>query len=521
MSKFDHTTFRSGLLERAAEVSCNEGASELARTAIVNGEAQLSADGAIVVRTGAYTGRAAKDKFIVRDERTAGAVWWDNSQPMSPEHFTALLADFRTMLRGKSLHVQELFAGAAPAQRLAVTVITETAWHALFIRNLLLRDGTGGAFGGEVTILHLPSFRADPRRHGTNSETVIALDLTRQLVLIGGTAYAGEIKKSVFSLFNFAAPEADVLPMHCSANIGPGGDVALYFGLSGTGKTTLSNTPDRRLIGDDEHGWSADGVFNLEGGCYAKTVRLDPEAEPAIHAATRLAGTVLENVVLGADGRGDFLDVSLTENGRAAFPLEALPAVAAGGVGPTPTNVVLLTCDAFGVLPPIARLTPEQAVYHFLSGYTAKVAGTERGVTEPQATFSACFGAPFMPLHPSVYGELLRRRLAASGARAWLINTGWTGGGYGTGRRIDIAATRRLVAAALSGELDAAGSRLDPHFGLRVPVAVAGIDSALLDPRTGWGDGAAYDRQAQRLKRLFADNFSRLGQVSPMAAAAE
>jgi phosphoenolpyruvate carboxykinase (ATP) len=521
MSEFDHTTFRSGLLGRAATVSCNDGARELAAAAIVGGEAELSADRAIVVRTGAFTGRSAKDKFIVRDAATADSVWWDNSQPMSPEHFTALLADFRVALRGKSLHVQELFAGAEPAQRLAVTVITETAWHALFIRNLLIRDGAGGAFGGEVTIVHLPSFRADPRRHGTNSETVIALDMTRKLVLIGGTAYAGEIKKSVFSLFNFVAPAADVLPMHCSANIGPKGDVALYFGLSGTGKTTLSNTPERRLIGDDEHGWSAEGVFNLEGGCYAKTNRLDAEAEPAIHAATRMAGTVLENVVLGADGRGDFEDATLTENGRAAFPLEALPAVAAGGVGPTPKHVVLLTCDAFGVLPPIARLTPAQAVYHFLSGYTAKVAGTERGVTEPQATFSACFGAPFMPLHPSVYGELLGRRLAASGARTWLINTGWTGGGYGTGRRIDIAATRRLVAAALSGELDTAAARTDPHFGLSVPVAVPGIDASLLEPRQGWSDGAAYDRQAAKLVALFAANFSKLGSAGPMAAAAE
>jgi phosphoenolpyruvate carboxykinase (ATP) len=522
MSNFDHTGFRAKILGRALQLSCNEGAVELARAAIVNGEAELSADGAVVARTGVFTGRSVKDKFIVRDEATEKTVWWENSQAMSPAHFEALLEDFGAMLRGKSLHIQELFAGADPARQLGVTVVTETAWHALFIRNLLIRDGSGQAPADQVTILHLPSFRADPQRHGTRSETVIALDMSRRLVLIGGTAYAGEIKKSVFSLFNFKAPLEGVLPMHCSANIGPQGDVALFFGLSGTGKTTLSSDASRRLIGDDEHGWSASGVFNLEGGCYAKTIKLDSMAEPAIYAAARRPGTVLENVVLKADGTPDFDNGSLTENTRAAYPIDALPAIAASGTGPAPKAVVLLTCDAFGVLPPIARLTPEQAVYHFLSGYTAKVAGTERGVTEPQATFSACFGAPFMPLHPTVYGALFKARLEAGGAAVWLVNTGWTGGAYGTGKRIDIATSRRLVEAALSGALDDTPMRIDPLFALSVPVGVPGIAADLLEPRRSWASGADYDRQAQKLQSLFANNFRKFApEPEALRAAAE
>jgi phosphoenolpyruvate carboxykinase (ATP) len=521
MSNFDHTGLRARVLGRAEAPSCNEGAAELARAAILGGEAVQSADGTIVARTGIFTGRSAKDKYIVRDAATADTVWWQANNAMTPAQFSALLEDFEAACDGRPLHVQELFAGADPAHRLGVTVITETAWHALFIRNLLIRqaDGPGGA--GEVTILHLPSFRADPGRHGTRSETVVALDMSRRLVLIGGTAYAGEVKKAVFSLFNFLAPERDVLPMHCSANIGPVGDSALFFGLSGTGKTTLSSDPGRQLIGDDEHGWSATGIFNLEGGCYAKTIRLSAEAEPAIHAAARRAGTVLENVVLGADGTPDFDDGSLTENTRAAYPLEALDNVAPGGVGPVPKTVILLTCDAFGVLPPIARLTAEQAVYHFLSGYTAKVAGTERGVTEPQATFSVCFGAPFMARAPRVYGQLFADRLRESGATVWLVNTGWTGGGYGMGQRIDIATSRRLVAAALSGELETAPTRTDPVFALRVPKAVTGLKASLLDPRQTWADGAAYDRQARHLLALFEENFRTLGEAPAPRIAAE
>ena len=521
MSNFDHTGLRARVLGHAAAPSYNEGAAELARAAVVAGEAEQSADGAIVAHTGIFTGRSAKDKFIVRDAATTGTVWWQGNAAMAPEHFAVLLADFEAAAHGRVLHVQELHAGADSRHRLGVTVITETAWHALFIRNLLIRQAGGGDEAGQVTILHLPSFRADPRRHGTRSETVVALDMSRRLVLIGGTAYAGEIKKAVFSLFNFLAPARDVLPMHCSANIGPDGGTALFFGLSGTGKTTLSSDPERQLIGDDEHGWSRDGVFNLEGGCYAKTIRLSPEAEPAIFAASRRAGTVLENVVLGDDGVPDFDDGSLTENTRAAYPLEALDNIAASGMGPTPKTVIFLTCDAFGVLPPIARLTPEQAVYHFLSGYTAKVAGTERGVTEPQATFSACFGAPFMALHPNVYGQLLAERLAQSGARVWLVNTGWTGGGYGTGRRIDIATSRRLVSAAVSGELNATAVRTDAAFGLEVPMTVSGIAPDLLDPRRTWKDSQAYDRQASRLLALFDENFAKLGETAAPRMAAE
>jgi phosphoenolpyruvate carboxykinase (ATP) len=515
MPAFDHSALRAAIAAGAASVRTNEDADRLVAAALAGGEGRLTADGALAVTTGIYTGRSPNDKFIVRDALTRDRVWWDNAAALSGAQFDRLLVDFLAAMTKKSLHRQDLSAGADPAQRFGVTVFTETAWHALFIQNLLIREPAGGA---EMTILHLPSFTADPARHGTRSGTVIALDMSRRLVLIGGTAYAGEIKKSVFSLFNLHAPLGDVLPMHCSANVGAKGDVALFFGLSGTGKTTLSNDPARPLIGDDEHGWSERGVFNLEGGCYAKTIRLDARAEPEIFAAARRHGTVLENVVLGPDGTPDYDDAALTENTRAAYPLEALPSIAPGSVGGHPANVVFLTADAFGVLPPIARLTPEQAAYHFLSGYTAKVAGTERGVTEPTATFSACFGAPFMPLHPRVYGELLSARLAATGAATWLINTGWTGGAYGTGRRIDIATTRRLLGAALSGELAAAPMRVDPHFGFAVPAALEGVAAALLDPRQSWADGTAYDAAAARLVGLFEANYRRF---EDKAAAAE
>lgn len=517
MSHFDHESLRQAVATRAAQVFANEAADALSARALANGEVRQTAHGALLATTGAFTGRSPKDKYIVADALTRDRVWWDNSAPMSEASFELLLADFLAAFAGKAVSRQDLSAAAAPAQRFGVTVLTETAWHALFIRNLLIREPSVGG-SQDMTILHLPSFAADPGRHGTRSSTVIALDMSRRLVLIGGTAYAGEIKKSVFSLFNFHAPLEGVLPMHCSANVGAAGDVALFFGLSGTGKTTLSNDPTRPLIGDDEHGWTTDGVFNLEGGCYAKTIRLSATAEPEIFAATRRPGTVLENLVLDADGVPDYDDGSLTENTRAAYPIEALPAVAPGGVGGVPRHVVFLTADAFGVLPPIAQLTPAQAAHHFLSGYTAKVAGTERGVTEPTATFSACFGAPFMPLHPRVYGDLLAARLNASGARTWLLNTGWTGGAYGTGRRIDIATTRRLLAAVLSGELDAAATRPDPHFGFAVPLAVEGVAPDVLDPRRSWADGASYDAAAARLVQLFADNFRKFEQPARQAA---
>ncbi|MGV8855135.1 MAG: phosphoenolpyruvate carboxykinase (ATP) [Devosia sp.] len=517
---FDHESLRVSAAARAGSVSSNDIAPVLVARALQGDECELTADGAVSVRTGAFTGRSPKDKFIVRDALTADSVWWDNTGAMSPVHFEVLLADALGALGGVDLFRQDLLAGADPQHQYGVTVLTPSAWHALFIRNLLIRPGEmveTGARPTPVTILHVPHFQADPARHGSRSATVIALDMRRNIVIIAGTSYAGEIKKSVFSLFNFHAPRQGVLPMHCSANLGQHGEAALFFGLSGTGKTTLSNDPDRPLIGDDEHGWSAQGVFNLEGGCYAKTIKLSDTAEPEIFAATKRFGTVLENVVLDDAKVPDFEDVSLTENTRAAYPIHVLPAIAKGSVGGTPRTVVFLTADAFGVLPPIARLTPEQAVYHFLSGYTAKVAGTERGITEPQATFSACFGAPFMPLHPTVYGEMLAEKLRASGASAWLINTGWTGGGYGVGKRIDIASTRRLLSAALNGALDAIEMRTDALFGFEVPVAVPGIQSQLLTPRQTWADADAYDAQALHLAGLFRANFEKFGDAANAA----
>lgn len=518
MTVFDHGALRAGILGAAISLSDNAIAPDLVAEALRQNAGRLTAHGALSVRTGAFTGRSPKDKFIVRDALTADTVWWDNSAALAPQQFDTLLADVRQHLAGRAIFRQELLAGADPEHQYGVTVLTPSAWHALFIRNLLIRPGEAIPASADpmaVTIVHAPDFKADPARHGCRTETVIALDMSRNLVVIAGTIYAGEIKKSVFSLFNFHAPRQGVLPMHCSANLGPEGEAALFFGLSGTGKTTLSNDPNRPLIGDDEHGWSDRGVFNLEGGCYAKTVRLSATAEPEIFAATQRFGTVLENVIVeDTTALPDFDDIALTENTRAAYALDVLPSIAKGSVGGTPKTVVFLTADAFGVLPPLARLTPEQAVYHFLSGYTAKVAGTERGVTEPQATFSACFGAPFMPLHPTVYGRMLAERLGESGAQAYLLNTGWTGGGYGVGKRIDIGSTRRLLTAALDGALDDVEMRVDPLFGFAVPVAVAGVDAALLDPRGTWANADAYDAQAARLVQLFRDNFAKFGDAA-------
>ncbi|MEO6011982.1 MAG: phosphoenolpyruvate carboxykinase (ATP) [Devosia sp.] len=493
---------------------------QLVTAALMAGEGQLTADGALAVSTGSHTGRSPKDKYIVRDALTGPHVWWDNTGSMSPGQFDLLLEDMLAHATGRDLYHEQLSAGADLDFRMAVSVVTETAWHALFIRNLLIRD-RGEDAPLEATILHLPSFTADPARHGTRSGTVIALDMSRNIVLIGGTFYAGEIKKSVFSLLNFHAPLNGIFPMHCSANIGPAGDTALFFGLSGTGKTTLSSDAARPLIGDDEHLWSDNGVANIEGGCYAKTIKLSAEAEPEIFGAAKSFATVLENVVIAPlTAEPDFDDVSLTENTRAAYPLETLASIEPSGTGGTPKTVIFLTADAFGVLPPIARLTPAQAVYHFLSGYTAKVAGTERGVTEPSATFSACFGAPFMSHHPQVYGELFAARLAESGASVWLINTGWIGGAYGVGKRIDIAATRRLVTAALSGELAAAPMRADRNFGFDVPLSVGGLPDKLLDPRANWSDSSAYDAAASSLAKMFEANMQRLN-PNPAAMAAE
>lgn len=490
---------------------------QMITAALVAGEGRLTSSGAFAVTTGQFTGRSPKDKYIVRDALTEPNVWWENAGALSSAQFDVLLEDMLAYARGRSLYHEALSAGADPAFRMAVSVLTETAWHALFIRNLLIRD-PGADAPMSATILHLPGFVADPSRHGTRTGTVIALDMTRNIVLIGGTHYAGEIKKSVFSLLNFHAPLHGIFPMHCSANTGADGSTALFFGLSGTGKTTLSSDSSRPLIGDDEHLWSANGVANIEGGCYAKTANLSARAEPEIFAATKRFGTVIENVVLDeATGEPDFADLSLTENTRAAYPLEMLSAVAPDGAGRAPNTVVFLTADAFGVLPPVARLTPEQAVYHFLSGYTAKIAGTERGVTEPSATFSACFGAPFMSHHPQVYGDLLAHKLSESGAQVWLINTGWIGGAYGVGKRIDIAATRRLVNAALSGELSDAPMRVDQNFGFEVPLNVEGLPKRLLDPRANWSDAGAYDVAAASLARMFEGNMRRFERQSVAA----
>ena len=488
---------------------------ELYELVVQSGDGLVTVNGALRTLSCRHTGRAARDKFIVHDDVTADTVWWDNNAAISPAHFSRLKADMLEHLRGRTLFVQDLFGGADPDYRLNVRVITESPWHALFIRHLLRRprEHELATFREELTILHLPSFHADPAVHGTRSDTVIALDFRERLVLIGGTAYAGEIKKSVFTTLNFLLPERNVLPMHCSANVGERGDVALFFGLSGTGKTTLSSDSTRRLIGDDEHGWSDNGVFNFEGGCYAKTINLSPKAEPEIYAACRRFGTILENVVLDDVRAPDFSDDRYTENGRAAYPLHYIPNAVESGMGGQPENVIFLTADAFGVLPPIARLTPEQAMFHFLSGYTAKVAGTEEGVHEPQATFSACFGAPFMPRHPAVYGRMLRQRLAATGADCWLVNTGWTGGPYGEGYRMPIQETRAILHAALSGALKKAEYRTDPFFGFAVPTAVAGVDPALLNPRGTWDDPQAYDEQAKRLVAMFNENFARLADM--------
>ncbi|MEA3010020.1 MAG: phosphoenolpyruvate carboxykinase [Sphingomonadales bacterium] len=500
-------------ISTAAELHWNLQTAQLVEQAVRRGEGQLAKDGPLVVRTGAHTGRSANDKFIVRDAETEATIWWDNNKSMTSDHFAALKADFLAALAEKeTLFIADLHGGSQPEHRVRVRVINELAWHNLFIRTLLVRPETAEleAFEPEFTIIDLPSFRADPARHGTRSETVIAVNLTERMVLIGGTAYAGEMKKSVFGILNYLLPVEGVMPMHCSANIGPNGDTAVFFGLSGTGKTTLSADASRTLIGDDEHGWSDTAVFNFEGGCYAKMIRLSAEAEPEIHGMTKRFGTVLENVVMDPETRElDLDDATYAENTRGAYPIEFVSNCSGENMGPVPKNIVFLTADAFGVLPPVARLTPDQAMYHFLSGYTAKVAGTEIGVTEPEATFSTCFGAPFMPRHPSVYGNLLKSRIAKGGVSCWLVNTGWTGGKYGTGKRMPIQATRALLNAALDGSLNHVEFRTDENFGFEVPVSVPGVDSAILNPRDTWADKADYDATAAKLVKLFIDNFAK------------
>jgi phosphoenolpyruvate carboxykinase (ATP) len=507
--------FVSQGIETKAQIFYNLATGPLVEHAIGNGEGMLGADGPLVVNTGKHTGRSAKDKFIVRDGETEGTVWWGATNvAMTPEHFAALKADFLADLSAKdTLYVADLFGGSQPEHRVNVRVINELAWHNLFVRTLLVRPEPSEleSFEPDYTIIDLPSFRADPERHGCRSEAVIAVNFSEKLILIGGTAYAGEMKKSVFGILNYLLPAQGVMPMHCSANISPEGKTAVFFGLSGTGKTTLSADASRTLIGDDEHGWSDTRVFNFEGGCYAKMIRLSEEAEPEIYATTRRFGTVLENVVIDPDTRQlDLDDSSLAENSRGAYPIDFIPNTSAENMGPVPSNIIMLTADAFGVLPPIARLTPDQAMYHFLSGYTAKVAGTEIGVTEPEATFSTCFGAPFMPRHPSVYGNLLKDRIARGNVRCWLVNTGWTGG-MATMEgiiRMPIKATRALLNAALDGSLNDVEFRADPNFGFEVPISVPGVDQKLLDPRAAWADQVDYDKTAQILVRQFIENFA-------------
>ena len=489
----------------------NPAAAKLYELAVRRGEGLVASTGALAMRTGNHTGRSAADKFIVRDATTEGNVWWDNNKALSPEHFDVLLEDFLAHAGKSELILQDLYAGADPEHRLRARIYTELAWHALFIQHLLIVPLAAelASFDPQFTVINLPSFRADPKRHGCRSETVIACNFTAKIVLIGGTSYAGETKKSVFSYLNYVLPGQGVMPMHCSASEdNDGGNSAVFFGLSGTGKTTLSADPARTLIGDDEHGWSDNGIYNFEGGCYAKTIKLSEEAEPDIYAAANSWGAVLENVILDPATRDpDFDDGSLTENTRAAYPLSAVPNASRTGVSGHPRHIVMLTADAFGVLPPIARLTPSQAMYHFLSGYTAKVAGTEKGVSGVQATFSTCFGAPFMPRHPSVYGNLLRDLIASHGVDCWLVNTGWTGGQYGVGQRMPLKFTRALLNAALSGKLKNVTFRRVPLFGFEVPMDVEGVPPHLLDPRRTWSDKLGYDTQARQLVAMFAENF--------------
>ncbi len=497
----------------APERNRNNGLAELVEISVRRNEGQLTRYGALAVETGEHTGRSAQDKFTVRDALTEDALWWDNNKAMSPEHFDVLYQDFLEHAKGTELFVQDLYAGADPEYRLNARIFAEKAWHAVFIRHMLRRPEHEelAGFVPQFTVVNLPSFRADPARHGCRSETVIACNFTKRLVLIGGSLYAGETKKSVFSYLNFTMPERGVMPMHCSANVGTRDDSAVFFGLSGTGKTTLSADPKRSLLGDDEHGWSPNGIYNFEGGCYAKTIRLSAEAEPEIFAASNRFGAVLENVILDEQNREpDFDDGRLTENTRSAYPLYFIPNAEPTSQAGHPKNIVMLCADAFGVLPPIAKLTPSQAMYHFLSGYTAKVAGTEKGMgNEPEATFSTCFGAPFMPRHPSVYGNMLRDLIAKHGVDCWLVNTGWTGGKYGTGQRMPIKATRALLNAALSGELQNQEMRVDPVFGFSVPTALAGVDDKILNPRETWADKAAYDEQAIALIDMFRANFKK------------
>jgi len=493
-----------------AAVHWNLDAPVLYEHAVEAREGTIVQGGPFCAETGIHTGRSPKDKHTVVDAVTEKTVWWDGNRKITPEQFQLLHDDFIAHARGKKLFAQDLYGGADPKYRIKTRVFTELAWHSLFIRQLLIRPDRSelSGFVPEFTIVDLPSFKSDPKRHGVRSDTIIAIDFTKKIILIGNSSYAGEMKKSVFTALNFFLPGQGVMPMHCSANVGKDDDVALFFGLSGTGKTTLSADPNRILIGDDEHGWGPNGVFNFEGGCYAKTIKLSAEAEPEIYAATNRFGAVLENVVFDPLTRVcNFDDDSKTENTRSAYPLDFIPNASRTGRAGHPKNIIFLTADAFGVMPPIAKLNPAQAMYHFLSGYTAKVAGTEKGLVGVEPEFSTCFGAPFLPRPPAVYGNLLRDYINKHEVDCWLVNSGWTGGIYGVGRRMPIKVTRALVTGALDGSLKNASYRTDPYFGFAVPTSVPGIDPNLLYPAKTWADKQAFDDTARKLVRMFQENF--------------
>ena len=508
------------------EIHWNLGEALLYEHAIQAGEATLVSTGALCAETGHHTGRSPKDKHTVEDDLTRDVLWWDGNRRMSRANFDTLLADFLAHCKGKKLFAQDLYGGADPKYRIKTRVFTEYAWHSLFIRQLLIRPERDevAKFVPEMTIVDLPSFRPDHTRHGgrEGSDTMVAIDFTRKIVLICGSSYAGEMKKSVFTTLNFYLPAENVMPMHCSANVSQEGESALFFGLSGTGKTTLSSDPNRILIGDDEHGWGPDGIFNFEGGCYAKCIKLSQEAEPQIWDATNRFGAVLENVVVDPDSRApDYDDGSKTENTRSAYPMHFIPNASKTGRAGHPKNIIFLTADAFGVMPPIAKLDPNQAMYHFLSGYTAKVAGTEKGLVGVEPEFSTCFGAPFLPRHPSVYADLLKEYIRKHKVDCWLVNSGWTGGKYGEGRRMPIKATRTLLTAALDGSLKDADFRTDPYFGFSVPTAVPGVESDLLHPIKTWQDKDEFDKTARALVDMFQKNFAKFeSHVTPDIKAA-
>lgn len=514
MNTYSQLKSRIGLdnldLENNKEVYWNLTPPELYEEAIKNGEAILTKDYALRVRTGKYTGRSPSDRFIINQPSIQNDIDWGKiNKPADEGVFENLFQKVTAYLRDQQLYVKDCYAGADKKYQLNVRVISEAAYHGLFAHNMFIRPSKEQLKKHEpdFTVLAAPNFKANPDVDGTESETFILINFDRRIILIGGTLYSGELKKGIFSVMNYLLPKQGVMAMHCSANMDQEGDTAVFFGLSGTGKTTLSSDQDRILIGDDEHGWSENGVFNIEGGCYAKTINLSEENEPLIYATTKMPGTILENVVLDENRAPDFYDTSLTENTRCSYPIHYIPNASENGVGNHPTNVIFLTCDAFGVLPPISKLTPEQAMYHFISGYTAKVAGTERGIDEPQATFSACFGAPFMPLDPTVYAELLADKIRKYNSTVWLLNTGWTGGPYGIGHRMKLSHTRQMLSEALKGHLNNVDFDIDPIFELSIPQKIDGVPTNILNPRNTWDDKQAYDQKAKKLAAMFANNF--------------